>query len=960
MAIADRINEMYTHVGDVYDTITNVDVNTGKNLFDKEQETINTIINSAGTLTPNNDYNSSDFINIKSSTSIVLSTNTTSAILEIVEYDINKSLINRGVKTNSNFYTITTNVNTSYVRISYQNTSTQTQLEYGSSSTTYEPYTDNPTYKNIENISKVIRSSYLEIMNNGIDKIWNNWEKVTGSGTDISLSPTLEAPMRNVLNGNTYQFTTTGKNLMPNNGVTLTRNGITFTLNEDGSYILNGTSTAVVDYNICQAGELQLETGTYTLSSTNNIPSGMWLSVFVGSSDRYALTGGNTKTMTFSTATTNAKAHFYINSGVTINNLRIYPMIVSGTTVGDYEPYTGGQASPNPQYPQDIHVVSGDNSILVRGRQLWDENWHLGGIGSTGRDYDATTTSIRTQSYIEIGKGKTFFVTCPLGNRCYCFFYDKNKNYVYSTTIWIDATSKYGTYTMPSNATYLRIAFLADYGATYNNDIIIGYYSSGIDTSYEPYSSNSYNIDLPVENLLDLTSLVQRTSSTGVSNIQKNSFEQIGTGTWGNTYFYFKNDEKNTNYTISLKALSSLARRTGVSVYGGANTEASTEFTNIGTQWLDINANIQGSTSYSFNSGNYEYLMFRFWNNGTATALSSNVTLYMNDIQLEKGSKANSYTPFGTTPIELCDFNTYKDNFLRTSGKNLFDKDNANIVNAFINPTGYVLQANDNMRTLYIPCKPNTTYTVSKIQSARFVLGTSNTIEIGSSMTNGRNNFTATQLTITSGANDTYLLVFFYNGNADTLTPQQILDTIQIEEGTTATDYEPYGSGEWYTHKELGKAIIDENIVGGALTDSNQRIMFSSSSNPFLSNVYISTPSSASNLTPSLSNYFSSSAQSEITPTNNKVGFSKWGDTTFVYFSAIYNSVADFKTWLSTHNVVVYYVLATPNYNKITYEPLLEQLEAFYNAKSKNSQTNITQENNDLPFIIDSTMLKEV
>ena len=36
MAIADTINSMYENVGEVYDTITNVDINTGKNLFDND------------------------------------------------------------------------------------------------------------------------------------------------------------------------------------------------------------------------------------------------------------------------------------------------------------------------------------------------------------------------------------------------------------------------------------------------------------------------------------------------------------------------------------------------------------------------------------------------------------------------------------------------------------------------------------------------------------------------------------------------------------------------------------------------------------------------------------------------------------------------------------------------------------------------------------------------------------
>lgn len=64
---------------------------------------------------------------------------------------------------------------------------------------------DLPTNKNIQNIPSTMRSSYLEIMNNGIDKIWNNWEKVTGEGETLTLNSTEEAPMKIDLKGNTSQ-----------------------------------------------------------------------------------------------------------------------------------------------------------------------------------------------------------------------------------------------------------------------------------------------------------------------------------------------------------------------------------------------------------------------------------------------------------------------------------------------------------------------------------------------------------------------------------------------------------------------------------------------------------------------------------------------------------------------------------------------------------------------------------
>ena len=74
---------------------------------------------------------------------------------------------------------------------------------------------------------------------------------------------------------------------------------------------------------------------------------------------------------------------------------------------------------------------------------------------------------------------------------------------------------------------------------------------------------------------------------------------------------------------------------------------------------------------------------------------------------------------------------------------------------------------------------------------------------------------------------------------------------------------------------------------------------------------------------------------------------------------SLISSLANFKTWLSTHNTIVYYVLETEQDILITDSTLISQLNALYNAKSYDDTTNIMQENNNLSFILDIKTLKK-
>ena len=79
-----------------------------------------------------------------------------------------------------------------------------------------------------------------------------------------------------------------------------------------------------------------------------------------------------------------------------------------------------------------------------------------------------------------------------------------------------------------------------------------------------------------------------------------------------------------------------------------------------------------------------------------------------------------------------------------------------------------------------------------------------------------------------------------------------------------------------------------------------------------------------------------------------------------VLFFANITTVPDVKSWFGTHNTTVYYVLARPSYTSII-GILAEQLENVYQKLlSYEGQTNISQVNNDLPFVLNVSALKDL
>lgn len=110
-----------------------------------------------------------------------------------------------------------------------------------------------------------------------------------------------------------------------------------FTCNNDGSVTLDGEITGS-NRNFT----IQLSAGTYYFNEKDKI-----FHTLVNGDDLW------NKPYTFETDTT---IKCYIANGE-YGNIKIYPMINKGDSPLSIEPYTGGQPSPNPDYPQIVHGV---------------------------------------------------------------------------------------------------------------------------------------------------------------------------------------------------------------------------------------------------------------------------------------------------------------------------------------------------------------------------------------------------------------------------------------------------------------------------------------------------------------------------------------------------------------------------------------------------------------------------
>lgn len=176
------------------------------------------------------------------------------------------------------------------------------------------------------------------------------------------LGNSAEKPIKQiVIKGNSTQVTTTGKNLLePYGSFPRTSANITFDLKEDGFHI-NGKCSENNSYTPIYSNTLQ--PGTYYVNGiTGSSNSSYQLGVFKNDTIMGYATYNNFKITLSESATIKLQLYVYSSYG-TFNDLVLPYMICKNESeLTTYEPYTGGQPSPSPEYPQE---VTGVDKILA-------------------------------------------------------------------------------------------------------------------------------------------------------------------------------------------------------------------------------------------------------------------------------------------------------------------------------------------------------------------------------------------------------------------------------------------------------------------------------------------------------------------------------------------------------------------------------------------------------------------
>lgn len=674
-----------------------------------------------------------------------------------------------------------------------------------------------------------------------------------------------------------------------------TVNNATLTIQKNGTSV--GTFTANASSNV--TANITVPTKTSDLTNDSNFATKSYVDNLIEPLDD-RVNGEATEELTGA-------------SSYSVDNTLDMPFKDITQLLGD----TTQNGTPTPDSPVEVKTVTGRQEVKVVGKNLFNTTETTRTlIKDTTRTINITPASTLT---LQAGTYTISFPNLIMQNNNYNMGVQlvgvesggqqlTNK----SRTITINETK-----TLQSLYIYLNSNDNANATATFSK-IMLEKSSSA--TSYEPYQEQVNEINLG-KNLLNATS--NSITASGLTITKNADYSYTLNGTYsGNTYWYRLAD----NFTIPA----------GTYTLSNSNPDVS----NNSAIFCDDGNSFSARTNIETKTFTNERTIKPY------IRISAGVTFDNFTIKpmIEKGTQATSYSPY-FIPIELCKIGTYQDKIFKNSGKNLFNKDNANVLNA---KYGATITADSNERMIYIPCKPNTTYTLYHVATSpmRNSIGTTQTLPaIGTAIENGVYSSTSPK-TITTNANAKYIVWQIYAMNDTTHTLQEILDSIMINEGSTALDYEPYGSGEWYVKKNIGKEVLNGSESWG-MDPSGVFNQLSAFSNKYLvQNAY--------------SNYFTNIVNANIQSNNSANSILTSGQFSFRVGSTkdrIYikktdiTSANDFKTWLSTHNTIVYYVLATPTYEKLN-DTLQEQLNTLQNTSLIKGHTNIMVDG-DLPAIID-------
>lgn len=336
-----------------------------------------------------------------------------------------------------------------------------------------------------------------------LKSIEDNVIVVTKSGDFLNVNDGADEPLKGFrVFGKTEQKTIPGNQLLrySYSDVSNTNRGVTITINEDGSVSFSGTneSSDNVYFSLYhnEAGKrLNLKAGTYTLSIPNSTKIMAGGNVVDSEGNKLLPNtigiSNNARQVSFTIDRDGELfLHCFVEPGVIVNET-IYPMLNAGSTALPWEPYVGGVAAPNPEYPQELVNAGRDGSVEVGvcGKNLFKVI--KGIIPSMHDGSDVSSSSDRVSSdfiRVDVSKNYTLSTTATY-EIVYLLAYDINKNYLG----YINANSEIfkKLKNMYPNLSYVRARYDVVSEGTFQFEV------GSVATEYEPYIEQSLTIPTP-------------------------------------------------------------------------------------------------------------------------------------------------------------------------------------------------------------------------------------------------------------------------------------------------------------------------------------------------------------------------------------------------------------------------------------------------------------------------------
>ena len=319
-----------------------------------------------------------------------------------------------------------------------------------------------------------------------------------------------------IVDGNAEQTTTTGKNLYKPTETDFLKNGVNVTI-EENVITLNGEMiTGVAEFNV--GADVEIEANQYyklsyhVLGGTGKM-SHIHSELKVGDKKTWGWLSSRQVAKSSSEAGILDKMIIYCDEKTTFNNYQIVIQVEKvdseDSPATDYEPYTGGETSPNPDYPQEIETITNSVKIVQTGKNLFDKN----GDFTHGNNNNLTTLQ-------EDGTIKTTANFSNQRSSGQLISVDKNTNYTVSG-ILVEAQSPNNTVIEILNENNTRI-YMFEISNSANYKFSFMFNSADNEKIWISLNARDFNLSASVYAIFDKIQIEEGTVSTDYEEYQSN------------------------------------------------------------------------------------------------------------------------------------------------------------------------------------------------------------------------------------------------------------------------------------------------------------------------------------------------------------------------------------------------------------------------------------------------------